>query len=209
METNFITELSGVISGQSIRVAGQGSLNEVNGLTSGDYQLIELPLGFNPEILGIMKVTGYPNASRSIQHAFNPFKGHSYSYQRRIHFGEEQMNLLARVDLTPSGLESKFLLTGSYPKDLDLGSLQPITEEWTQPNCSEIGGRFDAVWITQLGHKVKATTYSRYWIDTVKSLDAQSHRVMRLDTKVSGGTFSLVQQVDLFDGPAPADSQRL
>ena len=194
---NFATTLTGTLNGQIISVAGRGAIIEDLGLTIGDYDLIKTPDGFPPELLTIMMVTGYPNASRSIDLAQNPFKGINYSYTRKIEFEGQQMVLEATVSLSERRLESTFQINGHFGPPIALGKVSPIRETWDQVSDGIIGGQFDASWPLSDGTNAKARTKTQYRIRGARPLPFREQRDINLCTENEPMKFSLRQEVDL------------
>src|SRR5882724_9441802 len=90
---SFDARLEGMLNHSQIQLAGGGSISHPKGQTIGDYELRRLPEGFSPFILSACLITGYPNASKSIDGSRNIFQGRSYNYTRTLKFrtGEEMI----------------------------------------------------------------------------------------------------------------------
>ncbi len=194
---DFSTTLTGLLNGQTILVEGRGTIIEDVGLTVGDYNLIKTPDGFPSELLSIMMVTGYPNASRSIDLAQNPFKGISYSYTRNINFEGQQMVLEAKVSLSERRLESVFHINGQFGAPIALGKVDPIRETWDQVSDGIIQGQFGASWSLPNGGSAKASTKTQYRVGVANPLPFREQRDIHLLTENEPMKFSLRQEVDL------------
>ncbi len=193
---NFTTVLEGTLNNSQMLVKGSGTIDESRGITRGNYDLLNLPNGFPQELLSVMKITGYPNASKSIGKATNPFKGKNYNYRRVINFNGGQMILHASVKRESNNLISHFNITGSFGNPKKLGKILPIRESWKQGEEGIILGDFVASWFDENGEKISAFTNTVY--NVCGNLEKEQHRDILINTILDDKKFSLKQDVDLY-----------
>lgn len=197
MRLNFSTSLRGGINGKGIHVSGSGMIDEGIGLTEGLYDLHQMPDGFDPLLLGCMKVTGYPNACKEAQGVSNPFKGISYNYKRSLDFGKMgSLELTSDVRILDNNLTSDFTINGNI-KTPEILSIEPLSESWT-PKENSIEGFFRYGCRTKNGDVFYADAKSEYFIG--KHLDKTLHRFIDLDvTKEQNGQVKIIQNVLLYE----------
>ena len=194
---SFRASLNGEVNGKEIILQGEGTIND--GHTDGKYDLIQLPEGFSPEILSVVLVTGYPNASETIDQTQNIFKGNSYNYTRHIKFSDGgELQLQTECVLEGNHLDSKFTLHGEI-NDIDLVAIQPIVESWEPCGEGKIKGRFTATWEKQsTGEVITASTESDYIIDTEETQKNLCHRFIKIQNTYDERQLRKLQDVYLF-----------
>jgi hypothetical protein len=202
MSLTFRTQLSGNLNAQPLLVRGKGSIDETAGITDGEYELTSLPIGFPVELLVLMKVTGYPNASKAVGSAVNPFKGHSYSYIRTIGVPGGNMILRSDVRIADRHLDSFFTIEGAFVPPGELGKVAPIKESWSRAPTGGIGGQFTAVWRNSSGGAYSAAALTAYDVPTTDVVPKNQFRDIYLTTSKAGSIFTIHQRVELHTLPA-------
>ena len=200
----FTAILTGSINNEPIRLNGKGSINPQKGLTDGYYNLQEVPTDFSPVLLSAVLITGYPDASASLDGASNIFQGRSYEYNRNLIFGNGgELNLNTSCILKDDHLHSQFHLTGNV--DLPpVDRMEPLIESWTPAGPGGIEGHFRAVWLGADGCTVKADAFTEYNVDTDQIQKRLLHRFVTIDSEVQGSDIHKLQEVMLFENILPS-----
>jgi hypothetical protein len=66
-----------MVNGFPIALSGDGNIERGLGLTLGSYTIEQIPKGFDPYIFSAILITGYPNASASVDNTPNIFRDRS------------------------------------------------------------------------------------------------------------------------------------
>jgi len=188
--------LDGEINNQQIFVSGSGTINL--GLTIGNYQLLKIPDKLDPLILKGCLITGYPNASESIDDSINIFKGTSYTYKRSLIFNNGgQLEMTAKCDVENDNLSSVFTVTGNIDCPFLIGS-EPIIETWEPTVNNNLSGLFRITWKTEDGSYLSADAHSIYSPhNSVESLPIL-HRYIEIESAIENNILSLRQDSKLF-----------
>lgn len=163
----FSTRLVGALDdGGSVELDGSGVINELEGLTLGEFEIRKLPKSLTPPALGPFLFTGYPNACAAHSTGeINPFWGLSYSYERRYYFRASQdiavLEVECELDRSRNQMTSTFCLGGSVPRLSHISSVTPITESWAIKGIG-LAGRFHVGWQSSAGPTIEAEAISTY-----------------------------------------------
>ena len=198
MKLSFSTQLNGCLNSERISVTGKGWIDENVGLTEGIYQLNALPRGFPAKIIPVLKVTGYPNASRAIGSAVNVFKGGSYSYVRHLDFPGGHMELRSNVCVDGAHLHSDFTVEGNFVPPGEIGDIAPLKESWLHRPDGTVEGLFEAAWPVETGGRLTAKATTLYTVRSLRPCPERQHRAISLQTVIRGRELHLRQSVDLF-----------
>jgi hypothetical protein len=152
----------------------------------------------DPLILKGCLITGYPNASRSIDESINVFNGTSYTYKRRLIFNNGgQLDMTAQCEVADDHLSSIFTVTGNLDCPALLGS-EPIIETWEPIANNNLSGLFRITWKTATGEYLSADAHSIYSPqNSVESLPIL-HRYIEIESVLENNTLSLRQDSKLF-----------
>ena len=196
---SFSASLSGTVNGEAIALKGDGNIQRGLGLTVGTYNLERLPRGFQPPLLSSILITGYPNASASVEDTPNIFRDRSYDYRRNITFRDGgDLSLRARCVLEGDHITSRFYLTG-HVEVPELAGVEPLLESWEPNGPGGIRGHFTIAWRLQNGRGlVTADAESTYQIDTDEEQQGLLHRFVIMNSAVRGNTLRKTQTVGLF-----------
>jgi len=179
---------------------GSGAITDPQGIVRGTYRH-DLPANdFQPFVLQVVLVTGYPSICRSTPEQ-NPFKHGDYHYRRHVAFnGHGELEYEARCwseDLPGSGrrLCSEFDVNA----DLNLPPIAPATrvrEVWA-PRGAEISSVFEIAWPLRDGtgevHGSARSLYSPH--RHAPLLDETVRRSIAFsDVTAADGVLSLVQE---------------
>lgn len=194
----FVANLRGTLNRNPMMLTGDGSIDHEIGRTIGTYQLEEFPDGFSPYLLGPMMITGYPNASHSVDGAINIFKGRSYRYNRHVEFRSgEQFDLSVECGLQGGRMASAFDIVGEVPLE-EASPLEPLVEMWEPDGPGRIHGFFRALWKCGNAGFIAANVDTHYEIDTSAQQPEILHRFVRMHTTVEKLHVHKVQDVLLF-----------
>jgi Green fluorescent protein len=195
---DFTALLDGDINSSTLDLGGHGIIDHQAGQTTGVYLIWKSPVEFSPYLLGPMLITGYPNASQSIDGAQNIFKGRSYGYRRQIKFNSgHRLYLRAECDLCNRVLKSRFSITGAVPR-VAISPLEPLVESWRPAGPGRIRGEFGAAWRKVDGDYLTADVLTDYEVDTNEQQENVLHRFVRMRTTVNGNEVRKSQKVMLF-----------
>ena len=195
--------LDGKVNGQKVELRGRGVLEPYAGITRGRYVIGNLPKGLHPRILGAILITGYPESSKVLAGAENPFRNTSFSYRRTLDFGKQgNIVLNARCEKEPGkifakSITSNFRLSGRV-KVPELASMEPLVETWVPGGPGIIYGHFTASWIAKKGPRIRAECLTTYKLDSRDVLHGRQHRFATFNTKINGNRMSKYQAVTLW-----------
>ena len=181
-------------------LTGSGVIADPRGIVRGTYRH-DLPANdFEPFVLQVVLVTGYPSICRSTPHQ-NPFKRGDYRYERHVVFdgcGELQYTARCWAEEMPNGvrrLRSEF----DVRADVNLPPIGPastVREAWT-PAGERIASSFEISWPRLDGsgdlHASARSLYSPH--ESAPMLDEIVKRAIEFsDVKAADGLLSLVQE---------------
>lgn len=193
----FTAQLDGIVNQQSIKLNGKGTLCELTGKTHGEYDLLNIPKGFDSMLLSAVLITGYPNASHSHENVKNVFKGKSYSYEREINFRDGgKLNLKVNCKHENDLFKSDFVLTGNV-EFYGLTSVEPLVESWQPIGSGNIKGHFMAAWQSKRG-LIAADAFTDYKIENSETQPNVLHRYISIDSFFENNRLIKDQQVSLF-----------
>lgn len=194
---NYSAILHGNINGQIIFVSGKGTI--INGLTNGNYILEQLPDKFEPQILKGLLITGYPNATHSIDNSVNIFQGKSYTYKRILNFSNGgRIEMFADCVLSENQLISKFTVNGSLFIEERIENSEPLIEVWEPTKENVLSGLFRITWKTKNGNYLSADARSEYFPLGVTQQLPILHRYIEIESVEENNLFSLSQKSFLF-----------
>lgn len=197
MSIKYYAHVTGRINGHQIKIEGAGDIIELQGLTSGRYDLLQWPRSIDPLFLSCCLITGYPNVSSSeFISVENPFQNTNYQYQRSISFSTgESLHLNTSVTKDRNRLNSIFEINGFCPME-SLKKTSPLIEKWSKRDTKEIGGNFTMSWKKSDGTFVKAQAESRYLTSEAKPFERELVRYIEIvgNTSAKGSTFFLKQK---------------
>jgi hypothetical protein len=197
-ELIFSAHLSGEVNRADIRLDGDGTINQTIGQTIGNYNLQKIPDSFPPYFLSACLITGYPNASASIDGCRNIFQGHPYSYTRTIKFRTGEVLILeADCKLDGDKLISNFELQGSSPLG-DTHSIEPLIESWEPVGPGKVRGHFTAAWKNKTGGFIVADATTDYRIEAQDEQSDFLHRYVAITSSAKGNRLFKKQDVRLF-----------
>jgi hypothetical protein len=157
-----------------------------------------LPVGFDPMLLSAFLITGYPNATSSIDGSPIIFRDHSYEYRRNLRFRDGgELNFRATCTLKDDHIHSRFHLSGHVHAS-GLQSVEPIVESWEAYGPGGIRGHFTIAWRTKTGLLLVADASTTYQIETDQVQDGMLHRFILMRTTIDGKRIHKVQTVGLF-----------
>jgi hypothetical protein len=187
------------IRGHEYRLTGHGSISDSEGIVRGSYRH-ELPANdFEPLILQVVLVTGYPSVCRSTAEQ-NPFKCGDYHYARDVDFGTHG-NIHYQAKCWTEATEVGLCLCSEFDVETALslppvGPATSVRESWT-PSGSQIRSKFEIAWPMLDGSgELRATARSVYSPNLrAKPLAASFERAIRFsEVNAPPGELHLVQE---------------
>lgn len=188
------------VGGRQYLLNGNGTIADPQGLVRGTYRH-DLPANdFEPFVLQVVLVTGYPSVCRSTP-SQNPFKCGDYGYERRVVFdGYGELEYVARcwVEEAANGsrrLRSEFDVRADM-KLPPIGPASIVSEAWT-PAGERIASSFEISWPLRDGSgDVRASARSLYSPhQSAPLLDRIVKRSIEFsDVTAADGVLSLVQE---------------
>jgi hypothetical protein len=187
------------IGSREFHLSGRGSISDPQGIVRGTYRH-DLPANdFEPYVLQVVLVTGYPSICRSAI-ADNPFKSGDYNYRREVDFGKHgTLNYRAACWTEDTGSGRRLCSEFDVQADLSLPAIGPascVRERWI-PAGTGISSGFDICWPRLDGSgDVSASARSTYVPHpAAPSLHRPTERAIRFsDVIASAGSLSLVQE---------------
>lgn len=153
------------IGDREFKLSGKGGINDPKGIVTGNY-LHDLPANdFEPYVLQVVLVTGYPSVCRSTLEQ-NPFKAGDYNYERHVDLGAYgELTYAARCWTEEFSGGRRLRSEFDVRCDVRLPRLRPahrVSEIWT-PQGDKIHSRFDISWpIDGSDERVEARAHSIY-----------------------------------------------
>lgn len=194
----FTAHLTGSVNGSAILVSGGGTIDVEHGETDGRYLLQDISPDFHPSILSACMITGYPNASASLNNTRNPFHGKSYSYRRSLEFSTGcRLELRAECELFGSQLKSRFFLYGEARLQ-GITSIDPLIESWEPLVGGDLRGRFTIGWRTLDDRVYTAEADSRYTLASSAVVEGVLHRYLVIRPESTPERLRLRQRSTLF-----------
>lgn len=188
------------VGGREYRLKGSGAIADPLGIVRGTYRH-DLPANdFEPFVLQVVLVTGYPSVCRSTL-SQNPFKRGDYCYERRVVFdGYGELEYTARcwaVEMPTGGrrLCSEFDVQADV-KLPPIGPASSVREAWA-PAGERIASNFEISWPLRDGSgEVRASARSLYSPhERAPMLDRIVKRAIEFsDVTAQDGVLSLVQE---------------
>jgi hypothetical protein len=205
--SHFQMALSGTLNGVDFSISGAGRHDSVRGFVEGEYclqrqdELHQVIEGVNHGVFNCMIITGYPSEAEMMPGTYNPFRGRSCQYNRRIRFLHGgDVNLEARIDFADNDLlTSNFQVHGDVTVP-PLVLVEPTVETWVPVGPNRILGSFVMSWVSEDGGRVVAIAESEYEILGDSETTGVQHRWIEIETQGSFWQFSHRQRSILFSG---------
>lgn len=176
---------------------GRGGINDPKGIVTGRY-VHDLPANdFEPYVLQVVLITGYPSVCRSTVEQ-NPFKAGDYSYERHVDFGAHgEIAYKAKCWTEEFSVGRRLHSEFDVRCDVHLPRLRPahrVRETW-QPHGDKVHSHFDICWpVDGSDERIKARARSIY-LPSAAKLARQIYRGIEFRNVVRDGTnLSLVQE---------------
>lgn len=169
-----------------------------------DFERANLPKGFEPELLSYVAITGYPDASKTIGSAFNPFHKSSKEFEcsREIDLGN-----LGHLK-TSYGSENRltadeqivFHVTGSVNIDSPIVSIAPVAELWMPVGRADyFNGEMTFTWRLKDGRALAGVAESSYCVPGSGMLQAAQMRVITFGLTKTDTQFVQEEVIRLYD----------